>query len=116
MSTPFENEHPPDQPKASGALVKQSAGGAGLVQAIAPRDDGLFGPALGSPASNVGSASPSLSVSALLRAKWWMLGVFVLLSAATVPWVWMLVQPKYQAVAIVRVSPVVSSHNLQDRR
>jgi len=66
-------------------------------------DQGLFGPV---PASSAGP-SHALSVSMLLRSKWLMLGIFLLVSAATIPLIWLFIKPTYQATATVRISPVV---------
>lgn len=43
----------------------------------------------------------------LWRTKWVVLGVFVLVSAATIPWIWLTMAPSYRATALVRVSPIM---------
>lgn len=50
----------------------------------------------------------SFSVSRLLRRKWLMLAVFVLVSGAAIPWIWVLNHPVYKSSAVIRISPVVS--------
>ncbi|MGB2986090.1 MAG: polysaccharide biosynthesis tyrosine autokinase [Phycisphaerae bacterium] len=50
----------------------------------------------------------AFSASMLLRCKWLIFGVFVLVSGITVPCIWLFIAPVYQATAVVRVSPVVS--------
>ena len=58
------------------------------------------------PSPDGGSSTP-ISLSTVFRRKWLIFGVFVLVSAATVPWIWLSISPKYQATALVRVSPIV---------
>jgi len=53
------------------------------------------------------ASHPGLSGAMLLRSKWLILGVFALVSAVTVPMVWLGIQPKYQATAMVRVAPTI---------
>lgn len=51
--------------------------------------------------------SPAVAAARLMRAKWLILGVFALLSAATVPWIWLFSKPTYEAMASLRVAPVL---------
>ena len=44
----------------------------------------------------------------LWRSKWLMLGTFVLICGAAIPYVWLFLPPTYDATAIVRVSPVIT--------
>lgn len=47
------------------------------------------------------------TLSAILRRKWTMLGVFVLVAGTAIPGVWLMTVPKYRATAMVRVAPIV---------
>jgi len=59
-------------------------------------------------AEPVAAGLPAFSLFMLLRAKWLILAVFVALSAALIPWIWLLTGPVYRATSLVRVSPVIS--------
>lgn len=87
----------------AGTVLPSVSEGAGPLAVIQPSDHGLFGP---EPASGEGSSN-AFSFSSLFRFKWLALGVFVLVSAATIPCVWLVVKPTYQANAVIRVAPVV---------
>lgn len=47
-----------------------------------------------------------LSFTGLMRAKWLILGTFVLISLIAIPPIWVFVVPKYGATATIRVRPV----------
>ncbi len=51
--------------------------------------------------------SAQFSIGMLLRMKWLILGVFVLVAATAIPLIWLFVVPEYRATAMVRVAPVV---------
>lgn len=51
-------------------------------------------------------AAPDLG--AILRQKWLILGVSVLISTAAVPPIWLLTSPVYRSNAVVQVAPIVS--------
>ncbi len=59
------------------------------------------------PGGGLVSSTPSL-VRSLLRRKWLIIGVFVLVSAVTVPLIWIMVIPTYRATAVVRITPVLN--------
>jgi capsular exopolysaccharide synthesis family protein len=59
------------------------------------------------PAFGDARRTPFSVSSMLLRAKWWIFGVFAFISGVTVPWMWVLVHPTYRASAIVQVSASV---------
>jgi capsular exopolysaccharide synthesis family protein len=65
------------------------------------------GPAEAEPPTDGGPATANLLLT-LLRAKWLILGVFVLVSGVAIPLIWLKMAPEYKATALVRVSPVVS--------
>ena len=87
---------------SDGSITKHVGTKAGNTLRLDQLGDDLFGTA---PAS---TESPVLSVSvrAMLRQVWLILGVFVLIAGVTIPAIWILVQPLYEAKAIIRVSPV----------
>lgn len=65
---------------------------------------GAGGSAFDSPEeSESGSA---LSLATLLESKRLIVVTFLLMCVATIPWVWLLVRPRYEATAHVRVSPL----------
>ena len=80
------SEQPAERPEAqahgSGAIVQGAADTAlaGLRHAIPPGVTGIE-------AAPMAASSATVSVSRLFRAKWLILGIFVFLSGATVPWV-----------------------------
>ncbi|NOT00738.1 MAG: AAA family ATPase [Phycisphaerales bacterium] len=47
------------------------------------------------------------SLSAILRRKWTIIGLFILVAGTAIPGVWLMTIPKYRATAMVRVAPVV---------
>jgi len=84
-------------------LAPAVAGGGSLADPLG-LGEGLFG--LDGP-RQPGPANP-LNLAFLLRSKWLILGIFVLLSGATIPLIWLFLEPIYKSTAVVRVSPVVS--------
>ncbi|UCG16665.1 MAG: polysaccharide biosynthesis tyrosine autokinase [Phycisphaerales bacterium] len=88
----------------SGAIVESMPVGDGRLAARAPVDGGLLAAAAGVE----GEPSAVVSVSALLRSKWQILGVFLLLSALALPVIWLFVMPTFAATATVRVTPVLT--------
>ena len=42
-----------------------------------------------------------------MRRKWLILSIFFLISAATIPFIWIIVKPQYRSTAVLRVEPVV---------
>lgn len=58
--------------------------------------------------ASTGQSAGALNVRALIRHKWLILGLFLFVSAATVPWIWLYLSPEFRASAVIRVSPVVS--------
>lgn len=94
-------------------LEGSSGKGGGLKPLVqppyAPMGD-AFGPAgaggsiFDAPQEN--ETASALSLATLLESKRLILVTFVLLSLATIPWVWVLVRPRYDATANVRVSPL----------
>ena len=63
---------------------------------------------IGAAEAESGSAgSTTLSLSAILRYKWTMLGVFAVLTAVSVPAIWLLVKPFYSTFASIRIAPIV---------
>jgi len=66
-------------------------------------DEGLIDPhRLGD-----GPMGSGINLSGLLRHKWLMLVIFVLLAAPSVPLIWRFVKPEYGSTALVRVTPIV---------
>ncbi len=63
-----------------------------------------YAPEAGGPGKSGGGFSPFH----LLRYKWLMLSVFVVVAGASIPAIWMLVAPKYEALASLRVRPTIS--------
>ncbi len=64
-----------------------------------------FGP------TGVGPREPmagGFSLFHLLRYKWLMLSVFLVIAGSSIPAIWTLVSPKYEALASLRVRPVIS--------
>ncbi|MCH7701700.1 MAG: polysaccharide biosynthesis tyrosine autokinase [Planctomycetes bacterium] len=55
-----------------------------------------------------GHSAGAFNVGALIRQKWLVLGLFLFVSAATVPWIWLYMLPEFRASAVIRVRPVVS--------
>ena len=96
----------PDQPEqqpganieASAALVSRTPGDLMRPDATEPQS-----------ADAISDSTSPIGVPAvnLLRSKWLILGIFALVSTATVPVVWLVVQPKFQATATVRVAPTI---------
>lgn len=80
----------------------------------APVEGSLVGPGRVGPSegwggfASSGHSAGALNVGALIRHKWLILGLFLFVSAATVPWIWLYMSPEFRASAVVRVSPVVS--------
>ena len=60
------------------------------------------------PAAVTAALPAGISLAMFLRAKWWIMSVFLLVAGAAVPLVWMFVTPEYRARASIRISPVVS--------
>lgn len=54
------------------------------------------------------SARSAVTLGGMLRQKWLMLGIFVLVSGLAVPPVWLLIKPLYESRAVIEVSPIVS--------
>ena len=103
MSEQPEQKEPGLKAAASGAIAPSTRMDAatGDIMSFEDREP------LGSDSTSEGAASATVSTATLLRSKWLILGVFTLLSGATIPSIWLFVKPTYQATAIVRVSPVV---------
>lgn len=80
----------------------------------APVEGSLVGPGRVGPSegwggfASSGRSAGAVNVGALIRHKWLTLGLFLFVSAATVPWIWLYMSPEFRASAVVRVSPVVS--------
>lgn len=55
-----------------------------------------------------GEGSGGFSPLHLLRYKWLMMSIFVMVAGITIPAIWMLVTPKYEAMASLRVRPTIS--------
>ncbi len=92
-------------PKEStvGAIVPSGHDDIALAHAVEPFGQGLVS---GDAPSGRGP-STALSVSAMLRSKWLVLGIFLLVTGAAIPVIWLFMQPTYKAKAAVRVRPVV---------
>lgn len=103
MSEQPNQEQPGAQASGSRSIVPSTSVGAAPPAIMSLEDAGRFDP------ETVSADAPltAVSASALIRSKWLILGVFLLLSAATLPWIWLFVKPTYQATASVRVTPVV---------
>jgi len=69
-----------------------------------PAPTGYVGAVGARPAS---PAQRAFSPRLLLRYKWSILGVFVLVAALAVGGIWVLIVPRYKATAIIEVSPVI---------
>lgn len=54
------------------------------------------------------AAGTAASAGVILRQKWFILGMFLFLSAAAIPPAWLLIGPTYRSTAVVQVSPIVS--------
>lgn len=52
-------------------------------------------------------AAATYLLATLLRAKWLILGMFVVISGAALPFIWLKMEPTYRATAAIRVRPVV---------
>lgn len=78
----------PQKPKSliEGTLLSNQFMGAGAIQDVSPE-------------TNI--------ISLLLRYKWMILAIFILVSAPTLYFIWTQVIPKYQAKAEVRVRPII---------
>ncbi len=81
-----------------GPLVRQAPGD--FAPALLPEDPVMLSGAAAGP-------SRSFTAATLLRYKWSVLAIFLLVSAVAVPLVWAMVKPQYRATAVVRVAPVV---------
>ncbi len=94
------NEHrPPLGGEGEVSLVRRSD---------APRGATVLTEFLDTETSTTSTAGiAGFSLSALLRNRWLILGVFALTFALTAPWIWLFVKPMYQARAIVQVSSSV---------
>ncbi|MCP4246720.1 MAG: polysaccharide biosynthesis tyrosine autokinase [bacterium] len=103
LSEQPEQQEPEASARASGAIAPITPMAAATEAAMSLEDGGLYGP---EPTSE--RAAGGLSAQMLLRSKWLILGVFLLLSAATLPWIWLFVKPIYRATATIRISPIVS--------
>ncbi len=88
----------------SGSIVPAGATAPGATDLAECSFDSPLSP----PTTADAVSSNAFSVSMLLRAKWWILGVSVLVSAVVLPCIWLFVSPEYRARASIRVSPVVS--------
>ena len=56
-----------------------------------------------------GRSSPAAStLYLLLRRKWLILAIFILISGAALPLIWFIGVPSYEATAVVRVTPVLA--------
>jgi len=66
------------------------------------------GEAKGEEQASVGNPAPLDIMSVLQRDKWVIVVLFLIVSAITIPVIWLKVAPTYRATALVRVSPVVS--------
>ena len=78
---------------------------------VMPRDDRSFGlddllDSGGESSASANGAAASFSLIALLRYKWSMIAMFLLIAGVAIPAIWILVVPLYQAQAVIRVSPV----------
>jgi len=89
---------------AESGIVLSGEAGTETVGLASPAVAGGGGPLVG------GAAAPraAFSLPTLLQAKWLIVGVFTLVAGATVPLIWWLLEPHYQATALVRVSPLIS--------
>ena len=100
-------EQPGDRvsPQAANAASRAIVAGvrpAGPPSELLAAEDALY------TSGGVDAGAPVMaSVEMLLRSKWWIVGLFVLVSAISVPAVWMTVTPTYTARAVLRVAPVV---------
>ena len=76
-----------------------------LSDKVGPAGSAGFGEG-GGHASPESALSSAFNPQAILRVKWLVFGVFLLISALMIPCVWLVVKPTYSAIATVRVSPV----------
>jgi len=91
------------EPPPPGAIVEHGGGTYAPVRGV----DDAFAP-WGPAAPGLPSAPQiQLSLAMLLRRKWLIVGVTVLVAAVSIPPIWLLIEPKYQARATVRVAPVI---------
>ncbi|MBI4581892.1 MAG: AAA family ATPase [Planctomycetes bacterium] len=91
-------------PDGSGTMMlaaRPASAGPGAAELLA---SDVFEPALSN--SHSGHTS-TVSVHGLLRHKWLMLAVFVLVAGPSIPCVWLFTIPTYESTAVVRVEPVV---------
>ena len=100
MASPFDQAGPGNLGSA-GSLVPSVGGAAGSIANIAEDPLGL-GLSSGPP-----SAGGSFSPAQILRYKWSILVVSILVAVPAIIAIWSLVVPDYRAVAEVRVRPII---------
>ncbi|UCG33181.1 MAG: polysaccharide biosynthesis tyrosine autokinase [Phycisphaerales bacterium] len=100
------DEQPERRPGAKGENAVISRGSPGFDPGGAMAHLEPNGVAEMQPSLDGEPAGPT-PLSVALRRKWFILGVFVLASAVTVPCIWLFVTPMYEATALVRVAPNV---------
>jgi capsular exopolysaccharide synthesis family protein len=85
------------------------------AEALAPAGDhaARCRTGLGEPAPHSGGPSLTVSPAELLRHKWLIIGVFVLIAALAIPPIWMFVIPTYSSTAVILVSPEGSAPGTQ---
>lgn len=97
---------PPTDPLLPESLPVRMAGepayGTGTEHGLAAgvTGNGLLLGSTGAPA-----ASTTVGLASILQQKWLILGLFLLVSAAAVPPVWLLMRPTFESRAVVQVSP-----------
>ncbi len=77
---------------------------------------------LGTPVEVIPFGNPPRAVNAahgllvgLLRHKWLILGIFFLISASVIPFIWVVVKPQYRSTAVLKVEPVQPTLVFQQR-
>lgn len=94
--TPFGTHAP--TPRAAHVEVLSRADRGGALDGFFELEDET------SPGSNQ-SGTP-LHLLAMLRYKWSMAAVFLIIAGSAIPAIWMLIVPMYEARAVIRVSPI----------
>ena len=99
MSTPIDSHHPQDDESPRAIMAYRRAPGAALDVRVEPED--------AYDDRGAGGPGAAVSISALLRYKWTILGVFLLSTVPAVAAVWLLMVPQYRAIGHLRVEPRV---------
>lgn len=74
------------------------------ISPYSPSDGALI---MGGAEPDSGGVSTTLNFAAILRYKWTMLVVFVVLAGISIPAIWLLIKPFYSTFATVRIAPIV---------